>query len=289
MRQSPVLRTVTRQLQAEGADAFSPTTSGTTVFRTDGLNVRALTGSSAGWAVTGMPAGGWIQFTNVFVSPGNYKFPVQYSSTAPHILQLSIDGVALPSVAVPSTGNMNTFNTLYLGSKALTAGTHNVKLTWVDGSVDVDWIFMKKYDPMMSFKSSSTNCYLTANEGGNNTIVSNRTTAGVWENFSVDDQSGAGTVSSGDAVNLQAYDGLYITADGNGGSTLEVNRLVPGAYEKWTIQRIGGSGALANGDQVAFKSDDGTHYLTVVNGTTVNDTGTSIGSAQTFTINISSQ
>ena len=92
---------------------------------------------------------------------------------------------------------------------------------------------------MMSFKSASTNCYLTANLGGNDTIVSNRTTAGVWENFSVDDLSGAGTVSSGNSVFLQAYDGLYITADGNGGSTLEVNRLVPGVYEKWTIQRIG--------------------------------------------------
>ena len=79
MRQYDDLRTVTLRLEAEGADAFSPTASGQTVFRTDGLKVRALTGSSAGWAVTGMPAGGWIQFTNVFVSPGNYKFPVQYS------------------------------------------------------------------------------------------------------------------------------------------------------------------------------------------------------------------
>ena len=185
---------------------------------------------------------------------------------------------------------MNTFNTVYLGSKALNTGTHNVKLTWVDGGVDVDWIFMKKYDPMMSFKSASTNCYLTANFGGNDTIVSNRTTAGAWENFSVDDLSGAGTVSSGNSVFLQAYDGLYITADANGGSTLEVNRLVPGVYEKnGRSRRSVGPGPWRAATQVALKSNDGTHYLTVVNGTTVNDTGTNIGPAQTFTITLSSQ
>ncbi|WP_425502755.1 carbohydrate-binding domain-containing protein [Pinirhizobacter soli] len=67
-----------------------------TVFRADGLDVVALTGSDAGWAVTRMPAGGWIQFDEVAFSPGNYKVPVRYASTASHTPQLSIDGVALP-------------------------------------------------------------------------------------------------------------------------------------------------------------------------------------------------
>jgi hypothetical protein len=46
---------------------------------------------------------------------------------------------------------------------------------------------------------------------------------------------------------------------------------------------------IASGDKVALKSNDGAHYITVVNGTTVNVTGTSVGTAQTFTANLLAQ
>ena len=217
---------------------------------------------------------------------------MRYSSTAAHTVRLTIDNVALPDVVLPSTGSMNTFDTAYLGTKALSHGTHKLKVTFVDGGVDVDWVFMKKYDPLVFFKSLFTNCYLTAELGGNSTFASNRTAAANWEGFSVDSLTGgAGTLSDGTVANLQSYVGYYVTAELNGGGALTDNRRVPGVSEKFTLVKVAGSagGTIVSGDQVALKSNDGTHYVTVVNGTTVNVSGTTIGPAQTFTVGLGNQ
>jgi hypothetical protein len=68
-----------------------------------------------------------------------------------------------------------------------------------------------------------------------------------------------------------------------------VNQRSTGSGTSFTIVKVGGSGAIANGNQVAFKSADGTHYLTVVNGTTLDASGTSVGTAQTFTASLLAQ
>lgn len=283
------LRTVTLRLEAEGCDLYNaPGGTGGVFRRTGNLGIRALTGS--GWAVSNTTAGEWIQFNSLSFSAGNYKFPVRFSTTnASRTLRFYVDGVALPDVTVTSTGGADTFNTIYLGSKYLTPGNHTFKLLFVNGGVDVDWIFVKKYDPLMSFKSALTNCFLTAELGGNDTMVSNRTAEGSWERFSVDDAAGAGTVSAGDTVNLQARDGLYVTSEANGGSTISINRRRAGSYEKFTIVKLNGTGPIVNGDMVALKSDDNIHYVTVKSGTLVDASSTSISTPQTFTINISAQ
>jgi len=261
-------------------------------LQVEDFKLKAPTTNGSGWVVTNTAAGEWIDFEGVSVSSGNYKFPIRYSSTASHTVRLTIDNVALPDVVLPSTGNMNTFDTAYLGTKALGHGTHKLKVTFVDGGVDVDWIFVKKYDPMVSFKSLSTNCYLTIEHGGNSTFSSNRTAEGVWERFSVASlNGGSGALSDGTIANLQGYIGYYVTAELDGGHSLTDNRRSPGIWEKFTLVKVSGSAGtgIVSGDQVALKSDDGTHYVTVINGTTVDVSGTTIGSAQTFTVNLSNQ
>jgi hypothetical protein len=247
--------------------------------------------NGGGWAVTNTTAGEYLQWSNINFSAGNYKFPICYSSTASHTASLSVDGNSLGTVTLPSSGNMNTFTTAYLGVSAIEAGTHTLRLTLIDGGPDVQWIFVKKYDPLMTFFSPITNCYLTAESGGNDAIVSNRTTAASWENFSVDDQDGAGTVSEGDTVNLQVCDGLYITAENGGASTLSVNRRVPQSWEGFKVIKVDGSSGdqLEAGDQVAFETSSHSNYITVEDDGTVDATGTSVGDAQTFTIGINAQ
>jgi autotransporter-associated beta strand protein len=276
------LRTTTLRLEAEGCDEYANATGnpGGVYRRTGTLGIRALPGS--GWAVTGTVAGEWIQFTNLQFSPGNYKFMVRYSSALPHTLQLSIDGAAQPSVTVPSTGDMNTFNQICLATNALTFGEHTFRLNFIDGGVDVDWLFVKKYDPMMSFKSALNGCYLTAVSGGNGALAAtNNTAAGNWENYSVDDLTGAGSVTNGDTINLQVYDGSYITAVSGGGGQIQAKQRTPGSNELWTVVKLNGGGALTAGDQVAFQTQNG-HYATVESNGTVDATATTIGSAQTF-------
>jgi len=253
------------------------------------LNLAFGTSNSTGggWVVSNTKAGEWIEWDGISFAPGNYKFPVCYSSTASHQLQLQIDGTTVSTVTVSSTGSLNTYSTAYLATTSVASGTHNLRLVFVDGGPNVQWMFIKKYDPQMSFQSAVNGCYVTAIEGGNVGLrAANSTAAGAYENFTVNDMSGAGTVSSGDSVSLQSYDGLYLTADGGGGSDMQNNHTSPGAWETFNIMKINGSGSLSSGNYVAIKTSSG-KYLTVEKNGSVDATGTSIGSAQTFVVQVS--
>jgi hypothetical protein len=282
----------------------------TTAYQYYRLNVTALAGAGnhiqltelsftkaastqpRGWAVTNTAAGEWLQFDGLTLSAGNYKFPICYSSTAAHTVRLYVDGTALPDVVLPSTGSVNTFTTAYLGSAPVSHGAHTLKVYFVDGGLDVDWIFIKKYDSMMAFKSPVNNLYLSAQKGGNNTasnaVLASGTGAGIWERMSVNDLAGAGTVTSGDTITPQVYNGCYLTAVSGGGSTLTTGQRVPGAFENFTIVKTAGSGTIANGDLVALRTSGG-KYVTVNSDGTVNATATTIGTAQTFTVAITTQ
>jgi hypothetical protein len=291
VRQYTDLRTVTLRLEAEAADAFMDTTAGNSsgqVYRRSGdLDIRALTGS--GWAVTNTAANEWIQFNKIYFSPGNYKFPIRYSAaTAGKRVRLYVDGTSLGDVTLPSTGNVNTFDTISLGQKTLAWGTHTLKIQFLDGAVDLDWLFIRKYDPMISFHASTG--YVSAELGGNSTTTANRTSIGNWEKFSADDTNG-GSLSANDVINLQTYDGLLLSAEGGGGGVLSANRRRAGGFEQFTIVKTNGTtGALVNGDSVALRSTNG-KYVTVGTGTgnPLDVTGATIGAAQTFTITLGTQ
>ncbi|MDB6018239.1 MAG: Carbohydrate binding family 6 [Pedosphaera sp.] len=276
-------RTETLRLEAEGADDYFDTTAGNSggAFRRSGdLDIRTL--STNGWVVTATTAGEWIEFREIQFSAGNYAFPVRYSSTASHALRLYVDGVALPDVIVPATGDANLFDTAYLGTAAITHGTHTLRLFFVDGGVDVDWIFVKKFDPIVTFQSALNGAYLTAQFVGNNSLVCNWTTPDNWGRFTVDDLLAGGDLISSNTVNLQAHNGLYLTAT-NGGSALTARQRIPVSSESFSIVKLGSSGVLTNGDQVAIQTSGG-KYVTVKTDGSVDASALSIGAAQTFTI-----
>ncbi len=282
------LRTSTLKLEAESCDKYNDPGGTGGVFRRNPSTLDCAALSTSGWVVSNTKAGEWLEWDGVTFTPGNYKFPVCYSSTAPHTLQLQIDGTLLPSVQLPSTGGMNVYATAYLGTKAISNGAHTIKLLFIDGGPNVDWIFLKKSDPQISLLSAYTNKYVTASLGGNSTLVSTQSLAGAWEYLTVDDLAATtGTINSGDTINLQSYNGLYVTAEGGGASNVSNNRRSPGSWETFTIVKVGGTGALTNGTQVAFKSVNGNNYLTVERDGTIDATGTSIGLQQTFAISIS--
>jgi hypothetical protein len=252
------------------------------------LSFKSTNSHGGGWAVTNTAANEWIEWDNLFFSAGNYKFPIRYSSTASHTVRLAVDGVALPNVTVPSTGGTNTFDTISLGSKALTHGAHTLRVTFVDGGVDLDWLFTRKFDSMVSFKAASNNLYVTAVSGGGTTLAASAASEGSFERMSVESLTGGGTINSGDAVSIQVLDGYYLSATSGGGSTVISNIRTPGTSEQFTITKVSGSGAITSGTQVTLKSRLG-NYLTVGSGNTINASGTTVGSAQTFTVNLSSQ
>ncbi len=133
------LNTVTLRLEAEAADSFAGTVGTVTnpVYRRSG-NLACRTLSGSGWAVTNTAAGETVQFNGVYFSPGNYKFAIRYATTtASRTMRLYVDGTALPDVTLPVTANLNTFDTISLGSKFVGWGTHTLKVMFVNGSVDL--------------------------------------------------------------------------------------------------------------------------------------------------------
>ncbi|HVE16893.1 MAG TPA: DUF5010 domain-containing protein [Chthoniobacterales bacterium] len=284
------LRTVTLKLEAEGADSYYDTTTGNAggKFRRSGdLDVRDINGGN-GWQVGWTAPGEWLEFKDVFFSPGNYKFPIRYACGGANTMRLYVDGVALPDVTVPATGSSDAFDTISLGSKTLTGGTHTLRVYFVTGGVDLDWLFVRKTDPLISLTSASNGKIVTAELGGDSTVIANRTAIGPWEQFSINDGNG-GTLNPNDPVTLQTYDGLLLCAEGGGGSTLWANRRASGAWEQFTIVRVSGNGtAIANGNTVAIRSSTG-KYLTVGSTGTLDVTGSTIGPAQTFSVTLGTQ
>jgi hypothetical protein len=278
------LRTTTLRLEAEGADAYQDTTtnnSGGAWRRFGDLDIRLL--PTNGWAVTTTAAGEWIEFKEINFSSGNYRFPLRYSALANRTVRLLIDGVALPDVVLPATGGTNSFDTFSLGATAVTHGIHTLRLFFVDGGIDVDWIFVRKIDPAVTLQSALNGNYLSAAWGGNDALVCDWNAAGAWAQFTVDDLGSGGVLTSSNAVNLQAYNGLYLVATNGGGSSVLAKSRVPASAENFSFIKIGDGGTLTNGNSVAIKTSGG-KYLTVKPDGSVDATGTSIGTAQTFTL-----
>jgi hypothetical protein len=278
------LRTTTLRLEAEGADAYNDSTvgnSGGAWRRFGDLDIRLL--GTNGWAVTTTAAGEWIEFKEINFSAGNYRFPIRYSALANRTVRLLIDGVALPDVVLPATGGTNSFDTFSLGSTAVMHGIHTLRFFFVDGGVDVDWMFVKKFDPAVTFQSAVNGCYLTAAWGGNDGLVCNWNAAGAWGQFTVNDLASSGTLISSNAVSLQAYNGLYLSATNGGGSSVLAKGRTPASAESFSLIKLGGAGAVTNGNFVAIRTSGG-NFVTVKPDGSVDATGTSIGTAQTFTL-----
>jgi hypothetical protein len=275
------LPTQTVLLQAENADKYFDTTAGNSggVFlRSGDLDVRALS-TGAGWAVTNTAAGEWIEFESLDFSAGNYEFLPRYSTStggAQKRIALSLDGKSLAPVIVPQTANADSFVLTSLGQTFVVHGPHDLRVSFLDGLVDLDWLFVKKLDQTWGLKAS-TGKYLSANEGGGSTLNSNAPHAEIWEQFTFDDLN-SGTLDDGDRVYLQTYNGRYMSSSAG---TLNATKLAPGASEVFTVQFVSGT-SFIQGTEIALLDAEG-HYVTATAGS-ADTSGTSIADAQTFSL-----
>ena len=290
------LRTVTLRLEAEACDQYRDTTpgnSGAAFRRTGDLDVRALS-SGSGWAVTDTAPGEWLEFEAVDFSAGNYEVIANYATTdgadagAPvsKRMQVAIDGVSLLPAVVPGTANADTFSAVFLGQATIAQGPHTITLTFLDGQIDLDWLFLKKLDSLVSLQTS-TGMFVTALRGGNGSLTGTVAKASIYENFSFDDLNG-GSLTDGDTVNLQSYDGYYVTADPSSGM-LSCTARSPGTDTSFTVRNLSSAGNVVQGQRIALLAADGAHYVTVGANQVIDVSGTSITAAQTFIVGLSPQ
>jgi hypothetical protein len=103
-----------------------------------------------GWYVGNTAAGEWVQYTNVWVSAGSYRFTANAGSPAAGAaLHLEIDGVAAgPSVAAPNTGRVDSFGFVHLASANLAQGYHTLRVVFDTSGVSLDWMILRKDSDM---------------------------------------------------------------------------------------------------------------------------------------------
>ncbi len=277
-------KTATLRLEAEGADRYFDTTAGNSgaVFRRGGdLDVRPL--NVGGWAVTNTTAGEWLELADIDFSVGDYRITAQYSTpsadSSAKRLELVIDGIKQVPVTVPNTTNTDTFQTVILASPTLTHGRHTLRVRFLDGLIDLDWLFIKKISPVFNLKAN-TGMYLSASHGGGSNLNADSALASVWEQFTFDDSNG-GTLNDGDVVNIQSFNGLYLGSTPTSG--LAVTARTPTQTESFTVVTQD-SKPVHTGSVVALRAADGKHYLTVVSKSLIDLSGTTIGMAQMLTM-----
>ncbi|MDB6065722.1 MAG: Coagulation factor 5/8 type domain protein [Pedosphaera sp.] len=110
-----------------------------------------------GWYVGNTASGEWIQYTNVWLSAGNYRFTANAGSpSAGAMLHVEVDGVTLmPAVAVVDTGRIDSFAPVHLGSASLSQGYHTLRVVFETSGVSLDWVMLRKdNDTTMAVKAS---------------------------------------------------------------------------------------------------------------------------------------
>src|SRR6266568_2044536 len=112
-----------------------------------------------GWYVGNTAPGEWIQYTNVWLSPGSYRFTANAGSPAAGaMMHMEIDGINIrPDVAVPNTGRIDSFAPVHLGSTNLSQGYHTLRVVFETTGVSLDWLMLRKdSDTTSTVKPSDT-------------------------------------------------------------------------------------------------------------------------------------
>jgi hypothetical protein len=300
MRRYNDLRSETLRLEFEGCDDYSDSTPSSNaggsfrrnVTNKNGLDIQKMPTGQTGWSVGWTAVGEWMEFSNVYLAPGTYTFPLNYAAGgADRKVTLSITGAgpvlpaSLPQVTLPSTGGTSIYDTHSLGTVTVPGGDYTIRLTTnTAGGLNLDWLFIKRKDVSVTLKSRQNNLFVRAAGGGGDGVAADRASTVNHERFIICDRNG-GSLVSGDFVNLQCYNGLFLSATGAGGSTLTANKMAQATWERFQILKASGTGTITNGTDVVFKSYNGTSYLNVNSSGTLDVTGTSNVTATRFTLN----
>jgi len=101
---------------------------------------------AGGWYVGNTNSNEWIKYNQVYLTNGTYRFVARVASPVNGAtVHMEVDGIAVQSnVSVPNTGRADSFTNIYLGSKAVSQGNHDLKVVFETGNVSLDWFMLSK-------------------------------------------------------------------------------------------------------------------------------------------------
>jgi len=134
----------TLRFQAESADLFSAAPAGGTAIYRAGVGNIGKLADNTGWFVDWTRGAGWLEYTEVSLTCGTYRFTARVAATAPTAIHLEVDGVSAGAVAVPATGGPASYTLVHLGAVAIPAGKHRLRLVSDAGGASADWFFLRR-------------------------------------------------------------------------------------------------------------------------------------------------
>jgi hypothetical protein len=141
-------------IQAEDYDlggegiAYHDTTAGNSggAYRSDDVDIRVTTDSSGGYNLKSVRASEWLAYTVNVAASGTYSLDVRVASLGPGgTIHFTLDGTDVTGpIALPDTGDWNTWTTVTTTGVVLPAGIHVLKLLVdANGSLgtaaDINW------------------------------------------------------------------------------------------------------------------------------------------------------
>lgn len=140
--------------QAEGADAFSDNSAGNQLSEYSIENTDVDIGrlpDGTGWYVGRITSGEWLEYREIRLGCGTYRFTVRAATNDDSLTVLRLDlgpeyQGELSSRVIRSTGGVHNYELFHMGQVDLPKGSYNLRL-WFEsagGGIRVDWIFLKK-------------------------------------------------------------------------------------------------------------------------------------------------
>ncbi|MDB5121774.1 MAG: hypothetical protein JWN56_2992 [Sphingobacteriales bacterium] len=132
---------VTLKVEAEACDSFSDLTLGNSggTYRDGDIDIVKTGDANGGWHVTGAQANEWMEWKELPFKSGNSKFQIRYSSNQATSIRFNVDGVDLPVITLPITGN-GVYSTIDAGTQSFgTDSLHTVRLKIVSGSLAINY------------------------------------------------------------------------------------------------------------------------------------------------------
>jgi len=124
-------------------------------IRNDNVDIRDCT--EGGYSITGNQPGEWYKYNINVNAAGTYNVGVRYAATATtgqiRIWQGDVDLTGV--VALPSTGNLNTLNTITLKGLELTAGYQTLRVEIVGGDFDLYKMLFEEADNAVVTKTDT--------------------------------------------------------------------------------------------------------------------------------------
>jgi peptidoglycan/xylan/chitin deacetylase (PgdA/CDA1 family) len=144
-------RAIPGTIQAEDYDnggnncAYMDTTTanqGNAYRTTEAVDVQATTDTGGGFNIGYVQAGEYVDYTVNVTAAGNYKLELRVAATTTgKTVDVLLGGTLIAdNLAVPNTGNYQTFATINVPSVALTAGTKELKVLFNQASQNLNWI-----------------------------------------------------------------------------------------------------------------------------------------------------